>query len=239
VLPFLNDIKSLGQLKAKAERVNKADTMEMPVTNARSHETKLETEFVKDKIKNDIAKYNEKRNKQSPIAELGSSQRNSIIDQIETSTIERDSIKGLGSDITKGSLPITIPFENKKRNSPKVVRFSDEGHEQHLIRRKSSVYPHDIAPIEDDKSFPSDPKAAKQKIIKPTKYNIKIDEKTSMSKLSDQIIPQLNTMQKNFLGLLFFNELSPNIVDDIVAQQLLTMPGTKLATVINNLEQQV
>ena len=60
-----------------------------------------------------------------------------------------------------------------------------------------------------------------------------------MPKLSDQIIPQLNTMQKNFLGLLFFNELSPNIVEDIVAQQLSMMPGTKLASVINNLGQQV
>ena len=69
VLPFLNDIKSLGKLKAKAER-DTADTMEMPVTNARSHETEHETEFVKDKIKKDIVKYNENRNKQSPSAEL-------------------------------------------------------------------------------------------------------------------------------------------------------------------------
>ena len=61
VLPFLNNIKSLGKLKAKAER-DTADTMEMPVTNARSHKTEHETEFVKDKIKIDIAKYNENRN---------------------------------------------------------------------------------------------------------------------------------------------------------------------------------
>jgi hypothetical protein len=60
-----------------------------------------------------------------------------------------------------------------------------------------------------------------------------------MSKLSDQIIPQLNSMQKNYLGLLFFNELSQNIVEDIVAQQLSMMPGTKLASVINNLVKQV
>ena len=68
---------------------------------------------------------------------------------------------------------------------------------------------------------------------------VRIDEKSNMSKLSDQIIPQLNTMQKNFLGLLFFNELSQNIVEDIVAQQLSMMPGKKLASVINNQEQQV
>ena len=60
-----------------------------------------------------------------------------------------------------------------------------------------------------------------------------------MSKLSDQLIPQLNTIQNNFLGLIFCNDLSPNIVEDIVAQQLSMMPGTKLASVINNLEQQV
>ena len=74
---------------------------------------------------------------------------------------------------------------------------------------------------------------------KGQKLNLKIDEKSNMSKLSDQIIPQLNTMQNNYLGLLFFNELSQNIVEDIVAQKLSMMPGTKLASVINSLEQQV
>ena len=69
--------------------------------------------------------------------------------------------------------------------------------------------------------------------------NIKIDEKTNVSKLADQIIPQLNNMQKNFLGLLFFNELSQNIVDDIVAQQLLMMSGSKLSSVLVSLEPEV
>ena len=64
--------------------------------------------------------------------------------------------------------------------------------------------------------------------------SIKIDEKTNISKLADQIIPQLNNMQKNFLGLLFFNELSQNIVDDIVAQQLLMMSGSKLSAVLSS-----
>ena len=82
---------------------------------------------------------------------------------------------------------------------------------------------------------------------KSTKYkktpkqipSIKIDEKTNVSKLADQIIPQLNNMQKNFLGLLFFNELSQNIVDDIVAQQLLMMSGSKLSSVLSSLEPEV
>ena len=82
---------------------------------------------------------------------------------------------------------------------------------------------------------------------KSTKYkkstkqmsSIKIDEKTNVSRLADQIIPQLNNMQKNFLGLLFFNELSQNIVDDIVAQQLLMMSGSKLSAVLTSLEPEV
>ena len=58
VFPFLNDIKSLGQLKAKAER-DIADTIAIPVTRSRSHETENESEFVKDKILDDITKYNQ------------------------------------------------------------------------------------------------------------------------------------------------------------------------------------
>ena len=69
--------------------------------------------------------------------------------------------------------------------------------------------------------------------------SIKIDEKTNVSKLADQMIPQMNNMQKNFLGLLFFNELSQNIVDDIVAQQLLMMSGSKLSAVLTSLEPEV
>lgn len=60
-----------------------------------------------------------------------------------------------------------------------------------------------------------------------------------MGKLADQILPQLNHMQKNFLGLLFFNELSSNIVDDMVAQQLSMMSTSKLATVMENVDQEV
>ena len=69
--------------------------------------------------------------------------------------------------------------------------------------------------------------------------SLRIDERTNVSKLADQMIPQLSSMQRNLLGLLFFNELSPNIVDDIVAQQLSMMPGTKLAAVLSSLDPQV
>ena len=72
-----------------------------------------------------------------------------------------------------------------------------------------------------------------------SKFSVKIDEKTNISRFADTVIPQLNNMQKNFLGLLFFNELSQNIVDDIVAQQLSMMSGSKLASVLGSLDQQV
>ena len=78
-----------------------------------------------------------------------------------------------------------------------------------------------------------------QKAKRSSRVNFKIDEKTNVKKLADQMIPQMNSMQKNFLGLLFFNELSPHIVDDIVAQQLSMMPGSKLASVLSSLDPQV
>ena len=60
-----------------------------------------------------------------------------------------------------------------------------------------------------------------------------------MGKLADQILPQLNHMQKNFLGLLFFNELSSHIVEDLVAQQVAMMSSSKLASVLQNIDQEV
>ena len=78
-----------------------------------------------------------------------------------------------------------------------------------------------------------------QKAKRSSRVNFKIDEKTNVKKLADQMIPQMNSMQKNFLGLLFFNELSPHIVDDIVAQQLSMMPGSKLASILSSLDPQV
>jgi len=90
--------------------------------------------------------------------------------------------------------------------------------------------------VADSTKRPSSPKPVKAK--KCQKNVIKLDERSNMGKLADQIIPQLNHMQKNFLGLLFFNELSSNIVDDMVAQQLSMMSTSKLASVMENVDQE-
>ena len=90
---------------------------------------------------------------------------------------------------------------------------------------------------EDSTKRSNSPRLAKAK--KCQKNLIKLDERSNMGKLADQIIPQLNHMQKNFLGLLFFNELSSNIVDDMVAQQLSMMSTSKLASVMKNVDQEV
>merc|ERR1719150_389960 len=92
------------------------------------------------------------------------------------------------------------------------------------------------AVIEDSSKHSSSPKPSRAK--KCPKNVIKLDEKSNMGKLADQILPQLNHMQKNFLGLLFFNELSSNIVDDMVAQQLSMMSTSKLASVMKNVDQE-
>jgi len=143
---------------------------------------------------------------------------------------EGDSIKAsdkMENDILRQSL---------KSPSPKIVRFSEKDRNTNESKRNSYATPNDC----DKKDEDTDERPLKPpKARKSAKFNIKIDEKTNMSKLSDQIIPQLNTMQKNYLGLLFFNELSQNIVEDIVAQQLSMMPGSKLASVLSSLEQQV
>ena len=68
---------------------------------------------------------------------------------------------------------------------------------------------------------------------------IKLDERSDMGKLADQIVPQLTSMQRNLLGLLFFNELSDNIVEDLVTQQLVMMPSQQFAHTLRTLDNEV
>ena len=77
------------------------------------------------------------------------------------------------------------------------------------------------------------------RVRKASKTVIRLDDRSNMGKLADQIIPQLNDMQKNLLGLLFFNELSPNIVEDMLAQQLSMLPSSQLAVTLQKLGQEV
>ena len=72
-----------------------------------------------------------------------------------------------------------------------------------------------------------------------SKMTIKLDERSDMGKLADQIVPQLTSMQRNLLGLLFFNELSDNIVEDLVTQQLVMMPSQQFAQTLRTLDNEV
>jgi len=80
------------------------------------------------------------------------------------------------------------------------------------------------------------PRSRKQ--TKQSLKDIRITEKTNMTSLAAHIVPQLSEMQKNFLGLLFFNELSQTIVDEIVAQQLSIMSGSKIRDLLSVLDPQ-
>ena len=103
----------------------------------------------------------------------------------------------------------------------KIVRFFSP----HAAKSESTEVPGPAAPpllpadttVEVTETPPEKPSKTKKS---GKSRELRIDDKTNVSRLADQIIPQLNHMQKNFMGLLFFNELSQNIVDDIVAQQV-------------------
>ena len=127
----------------------------------------------------------------------------------------------------------------EQREEQRVEQREEQRVEQRVEQRQDHDNDNRSKQVEATQITDSSCKSTKYK--KPTKQmpSIKIDEKTNVSKLADQIIPQLNNMQKNFLGLLFFNELSQNIVDDIVAQQLLMMSGSKLSAVLTSLEPEV
>jgi hypothetical protein len=137
--------------------------------------------------------------------------KNSEIDEYESSGIQN-----LKNILTENRQPL--------QTTPKTVKFSSDVEEITQIQNNSSSH---IS------------KQSRVKEVTPGKFQIRLDEKSNMSKLADHIIPQLNTMQKNYLGLLFFNELSENIVEDMVTQELSKMDESQLESVIVNLDQKV
>jgi len=136
------------------------------------------------------------------------------------------------NDIYSNSTNDTINRQNKPNSSENVSQ-----HNTNISNTQHGINSSDQITHKEDPHFGNySPKPNRSK--KTPRNVIKIDEKTNMGKLADQIIPQLNHMQKNFLGLLFFNELSNNIVEDMVAQQLSMMSSSKLAMVIQNLDKE-
>ena len=135
-----------------------------------------------------------------------------------------------------------VEHRDEQREEHKVEHLHDhrveERQEQRQELRQETRVEHGKQ-VESSQVLDGGSKSTKCKKSNKQIQSIKIDEKTNVSKLADQMIPQMNNMQKNFLGLLFFNELSQNIVDDIVAQQLLMMSGSKLSGVLSSLEPEV
>ena len=131
--------------------------------------------------------------------------------------------------------------ENKNTLEP-MRRISSSCNQQ--MMNASSQSTEDLESVDADDDVDDEnsemSSAAKQCTLKRrSKMVVKLDERSDMGKLADQIVPQLNSMQKNLLGLLFFNELSENIVEDLVTQQLDMMPSHQLAQTLNSLDKEV
>ena len=146
-----------------------------------------------------------------------------------TCSFKEEKNQNTGSPKPCAETPLQQPIKVIQR--PRTVSFSDSStSDQPKTSRHSCNF-------EGTHQNRSSPKPSKSK--KVPRNVIKLDERSNMGKLADQILPQLNHMQKNFLGLLFFNELSSHIVEDMVAQQVAMMSSTKLASVLQNIDQEV
>ena len=60
-----------------------------------------------------------------------------------------------------------------------------------------------------------------------------------MNKFIDDLIPQLNQSQKSQLGLALFRQLSSDLKNDLVAEQITHMSGQDLFTVLSNTSNKV
>ena len=229
--PFLDDIRKLRKDNSSSSSTNKIQT-----NNSISVHEEYKSDY--EPTKTNIPAH------ESPVDRLEPTAR----EQFENDLYKYNKDKKL--EASGPMQPKVIQNQSSFSQSPptKSVRFSTVSPDQEIIAAASppkqdyvaavSAFENNVNKIEDDegesRTAPRTPKTKRT-----TKFNLKIDEKTNVKRLADQMIPQLNIMQKNFLGLLFFNELSQNIVDDIVAQQLSMMPGSKLASVLSSLDPQV
>jgi len=235
-LPFLDDIKNIGKMKAKTKERKSENSIQIPEMVSSSITREEESDNVREHMQNTISDCNESRE-----VKLSSPTLNISGKKIDCKINSNDKEHHMANDEIIGSKDsgmqniknILTQNTNQKSNTSKSVRFSFEDEQIYSKEVNSSIQKPE-KPQEN-----GDTKAIKLRLKKTEKNDIKIDEKTNMSKLADQIIPQLNAMQKNYLGLLFYNELSDNIVEDIVAQKISEMTGTKLETILGNLEQQV
>ena len=69
--------------------------------------------------------------------------------------------------------------------------------------------------------------------------NIKINMDTDMNQFIDNLIPQLNQIQKTQLGLAIFNQLPPDIVKDLMAQQIALMSGDNMFSMLTRASNEV
>ena len=253
-LPFLNDIKRLRQSEPHSPVATLtpppgvvSDNLE--TSNISPHLGYLEnrpkmTEFP---FLDDIRKLRQNEHSSEQTNSISTTRSSEHQSRDREEYVEDDLLKykqqRLDAGPTQSSSPPTktVRFSTLTSPSPELITppsssvrqettFNDTLHKQHETQDNE----HHHKDYEEAAASSRTPRPKRS-----SRFNLKIDEKTNVKKLADQMIPQLNVMQKNFLGLLFFNELSQNIVDDIVAQQLSMMPGSKLASVLSGLDPQV
>ena len=258
-LPFLNDIKRLRQSEPHSPVTTLSPSPGVVGDMAETSAINPHLGYVENRPKmtefpflDDIRKLRRENNVE---------QTNSIETESELSRVSEERLESGREQFQHDLLKYNKRQESTKLTSSqspsppyKTVRFStlspspDRDLPATAISSSETALKEDNDSINDVRVHEQDyqeearaaaPRTPTQKPKRSSKYNLKIDEKTNVKKLADQMIPQLNVMQKNFLGLLFFNELSQNIVDDIVAQQLSMMPGSKLASVLSGLDPQV
>ena len=160
-------------------------------------------------------------------------------------------VESTAGERTKESQEEENNGSNTVQNKGVSLRFKDEllGENQNTSMRHikgSSNQPimknqstEDLESVDADERRPAEKQSSNALKRRSKMVQLKLDERSDMGKLADQIVPQLNSMQKNLLGLLFFNELSENIVEDLVTQQLEMMPSHQFAQTLATLDKEV
>ena len=167
---------------------------------------------------------------------LGNINRFFTVDKVQRD----DALRVTNSAHRKVSAPTPLVVDTKPYNQIKEDQIKVSMERTNFQNNSKNRIPKPPQPFKEYKPEFTEPTFAnKEECSCKQKPQNKVNGETNMNKFIDDLIPQLNQSQKSQLGLALFRQLSSDLKNDLVAEQITHMSGQDLFTVLSNTSNEV
>ena len=167
---------------------------------------------------------------------LGNINRFFTVDKVQRD----DALRVTNSEHRKVSAPTPLVVDTKPYNQIKEDHIKVSMERTNFQNNSKNRIPKPPQPFKEYKPELTEPTFAnKEECSCKQKPQNKVNGETNMNKFIDDLIPQLNQSQKSQLGLALFRQLSSDLKNDLVAEQITHMSGQDLFTVLSNTSNEV